>query len=288
MYLIYLLLPILIADFVQMMDPSINTIPYLYTLRAYITSSSAKQSTGQQSKQFIVNTLLWQKAVWFLEKFDPIQIRYSGNEFVLLVEDIARVAEISDQVRRQKHVLFMWMLNSTQTKAAIRPIRTAILRLDPSASCFTSSHLVFVRLCLRARTFRAAKSILDKDIYELPSSGKRQTHLLCSQQESSSFFITTEPGPSRKLEYQDHLKYFLYGAMIYMSLKEWERALLFLEITLTWPTANTSSMVQVHAYRRWVLVNLLLHGSVVSTKLRLFIGNIVVCVSRPWSDLFNV
>lgn len=45
--------------------------------------------------------------------------------------------------------------------------------------------------------------------------------------------------------------------MIYMKLKNWERALHFLDIVITCPTANTASMIQVEAFKKGILVNLL-------------------------------
>ena len=56
--------------------------------------------------------------------------------------------------------------------------------------------------------------------------------------------------------------YFLYGGMIYLGLKDWTRALLFLEIVIIAPTSNAASMIQVEAYKKWVLVGLLLKGTV--------------------------
>jgi hypothetical protein len=84
-----------------------------------------------------------------------------------------------------------------------------------------------------------AKPVLDKNIYHLPAQ-------------------TTE-----KLVYQDSLKYHLYGAMIYIGLWEWARALEFLEIVIASPVSSTNvSMIQVEAYKQWVLVSLLVHGKV--------------------------
>ena len=48
--------------------------------------------------------------------------------------------------------------------------------------------------------------------------------------------------------------------MLYILAKKWERALFFLEIVLVCPTANTASMIQIDAYKKWVLVCLLQHG----------------------------
>lgn len=50
--------------------------------------------------------------------------------------------------------------------------------------------------------------------------------------------------------------------MIYTKLGNWKRALHFLEVVITCPTANTASMIQVEAFKKWILVNLLANGQV--------------------------
>lgn len=50
--------------------------------------------------------------------------------------------------------------------------------------------------------------------------------------------------------------------MIYIGLRDWERALLFLEIVIASPNINTTSIIQVEAYKKWVLLSLLLKGHV--------------------------
>ncbi len=151
--------------------------------------------------------------------------------------------------------------------AAIAPIRSAILRLDSAGSTFTSSHLIFARLCLEARAFAAAMPVLGNNLFYFPPTTNRAGEdnmfpFLCSNHSSSSTFITPDSGLSAKLDYHDHLQYFLFGAMIYMGLKQWKRALLFLETVLVTPVTNNASKIQVEAYRKWVLVNLLYRGVV--------------------------
>lgn len=85
---------------------------------------------------------------------------------------------------------------------------------------------------------------------------------LSSHHELSSTYITPESGLSAKLEYRDHLTYFLYGAMIFMALKKWKRALLYLETVIMSPVAMSISKIQVDAYKKWVLVSLLYKGHV--------------------------
>ncbi|CAL8579250.1 hypothetical protein XPA_005000 [Xanthoria parietina] len=228
------------GDLLDVLDPSINTLPFLYVLLAHSNAGKQKATT--------IGSPLWQKALEFLHRFDSVQIRYVGTEFrrlIMFVQDVA--------------------LAGKQPIAAVRPIGTAILRLDSSGSCYTSTHLVFVQLCLEARSFRAAKAILDKDIYELPSSAKMVPDLLCSRHDTSSGFITDKSELSDAISYRDPLHYFLYGAMIYLALKEWRRAILFLEVVLTAPSKTQASQIQVEAYKKWVLANLLAYGEVPSS-----------------------
>lgn len=203
-----------------------------------------------------------------MEKFDPVQIRYGGIEFRHLTELVARTAQAVSKVGFLSFVTSAALrADSAQPLAAIFPLRSAILRLDPSGSCFTSSHLIFVRLCLEAREFYSAVPVLDKDIYHFPlGSDKGGIHInprfWCSHHEPHSTFITLASGLSKSLDHRDHLQYFLFGAMIYIGLKDWERAFLFLEIVIISPATNATSMIQVEAYKKWVLVSLLLKGRV--------------------------
>ncbi|KAL8901998.1 MAG: hypothetical protein Q9207_004923 [Kuettlingeria erythrocarpa] len=225
------------GDLLDILHPSINTLPYLYVLLAHINAGKQNSLT--------VGGSLWLKATAFLERFDPVQVRYVGTEFRRLVTSVRDAA-----------------LAGNRLIAAVRPIRSAILRLDPSSSCFTSTHLLFVRLCLQASTFQAAKPVLDKDIYEFPSSAEapRTGPLPCSQHDTSSGFITDQTELSAALSYRDVLQYFMCGAMISMALREWNRAITFLEVVLTAPTKSHGSQIQVEAYKKWVLANLLARG----------------------------
>ena len=113
----------------------------------------------------------------------------------------------------------------------------------------------------------AALPIIDRNIFHFPPTTNKAAEnsmfpYLSSNHESGSTFITPDSGLSAKLEYRDHLIYFLYGAMILMGLKKWKRALLFLEIVIISPVASNVSKIQVDAYKKWVLVSLLYKGRV--------------------------
>ncbi|KAL8628559.1 hypothetical protein Q9189_005744 [Teloschistes chrysophthalmus] len=233
------------GDLLDILDPSINTLPYLFVLLGHFYASRQKST--------VLGSPLWIKALGFMDRFDPLQ-----------------------------------------PTAAIRPIRTAILRLDPSGSCFTSTHLVFVRLCLEARTFRAAKPVLDRNIYEFPSTYtaiQSSDRFLCSQHDTSSGFINNQSELSDKLTYRDPLSYFLYGASIYMALQEWDRAITFLELVLTAPTKNNPSQLQVEAYKKWVLAHLHAHGVVPGSLPKTTssqVAKVVRVIGKPYEALGDV
>lgn len=153
-----------------------------------------------------------------------------------------------------------------QPLVAVRLIRDAMLRLDPSCIVLTSTHLLLVRLCLRARAYSCALPVLDRYICHFPSSKSRaddaSSPLLCASHDSSLCFITDASGLSSKLTYKDYLQYYLYGGMIYLALKQWTKAVHFLGIVISMPTTGSVSMIMVEAYKKWILVNLLDKGKV--------------------------
>ena len=154
-----------------------------------------------------------------------------------------------------------------QPSIAIRPIKSAILRLDPSGACFTSTHLTLVKLCLETREFEAARAVLDNDIFTFPASSDKVAYNVLhpypgSTHASSSTFITYSSGLTDRLLYKDHLQYFLLGGMIYTGLQDWDRALHFYEIAVMAPVSNGPSMIQVEAYRKRILVGIIAKGCV--------------------------
>lgn len=83
-------------------------------------------------------------------------------------------------------------------------------------------------------------------------------------------YITTSSGLTAKLTHKDHLQYFLYGGMIYLGLKKWEKALHLLELAIAAPASASVSQIMVDAYKKWVLASLLGRGTV--SYLALFVA----------------
>lgn len=156
---------------------------------------------------------------------------------------------------------------TADSAAAIQILHSVILRLDPTSSTLTPAHYSFIRLCINARAFAEGADILDRPIVFLPYDADKNTmarsyKYLCSDQESSATYLTYHTGLNVKWTYRQYLEYFLMGAMVYMALRQFSKAQFYLEVVLTTPTSNSTatSMIQVEAYKKWVLVNLLLKG----------------------------
>lgn len=185
-----------------------------------------------------------------LLNFDPLQVRYAGVAFQNLYQGVALTAE-----------------QTGDSAVAIQMLHSVILRLDPTSSTLTPAHYSFIRLCIGARAFAEGADILNKPITSLPFDTDKATlprsyKYLCSYQESSATYLTYHNGLNVKWSYRQYLEYFLMGAIIYMALRQFAKAKFYLEVVLSTPTIGptSTSMVQVEAYKKWVLVSLLLKG----------------------------
>jgi len=221
----------------QLLDPARNSISYLFVLLA------RKSQKLTQETLFAITD--------FLVSFDPIQMRYAGPEWSQLIR---WVNEIYVQ---------------SQDPQIILPIRTAILRMDPLSSTFTSNHLLLVRLCLEAGLPREALPILDMDIYCLPTdpiTGIDDT-LMCAAHELSCMYITRGSGISLEVQVAMLQEYYYLGAYVYIGLRLYERARLFLEMVITVPVQNHAvNPLMVEAHKRMILIGLLAQGQPYKTS----------------------
>ena len=80
--------------------------------------------------------------------------------------------------------------------------------------------------------------------------------------QTGSANVHATSGLTEKLTYHHNLEYHLFGALIYIGLKKWGRALEFLSFVINTPTIGATSNIQVEAYKKWVLVGLIVHGGV--------------------------
>ncbi|KAF1356541.1 hypothetical protein BDV97DRAFT_342071 [Delphinella strobiligena] len=225
----------------QLLDPTRNTISYLAVLLAM-------KNVALKTRSFLPGQL--DNTLVFLASFDAVQARYMGPELRELVFWLASYYD------------------STTDASVIPAIGSAILQLDPTGSTFTSTHLLFVRYCLTAGLPRQALPVLDKDIYNFPSDPIKGVDdiPLCAHHETSATYITRSSGLAGDIAPADVQEYYLLGAQVYIGLRQWARATLFLELVLASPTSHVATPLMVEAYKKLILTTLLSTGQSFSAK----------------------
>lgn len=77
-----------------MLDPTTNAIAYAYALRHRIEAANKKSPDQLQP-----GSSLWNALVLFLESFDPVQMRYAGDQWRKLVDYVEQMARGANAVR---------------------------------------------------------------------------------------------------------------------------------------------------------------------------------------------
>lgn len=168
----------------------------------------------------------WQYITSFLESFDPRQIKHAQREFRRVADAFCKhAAEIDRPI------------------LAVKPLKKAILHSNPSH--FSFMHTLFTRLCLQAKCYRDALPVLEVDVFDFPAS--------------KSIKLDDVGGKGFEVGYRDVLEFYLYGGMLYAGVKKWRRALDYLSHAIAAP-GSACSIIQVEAYKKFVLIGLLLDG----------------------------
>eukprot|EP00088_Acartia_fossae_P036776 TRINITY_DN3797_c0_g1_i1.p1 TRINITY_DN3797_c0_g1~~TRINITY_DN3797_c0_g1_i1.p1 ORF type:complete len:449 (-),score=114.31 TRINITY_DN3797_c0_g1_i1:569-1888(-) len=137
------------------------------------------------------------------------------------------IVEICQQLSSQ-------LIKNNLSIRGIPVVQRAVAKLQTKPEMLTAAHADLTKLCLKAQCFSAVLPILDIDITKI----------------------------SREEEHFDPcslLLYYYYGGCIYLAVKQFEKALYFFEVTVTCPTAAVSH-VMLEAYKKYLLLNLLVHG----------------------------
>ncbi|XP_020098309.1 COP9 signalosome complex subunit 3 isoform X2 [Ananas comosus] len=111
-------------------------------------------------------------------------------------------------------------------------LRTAIRKLQTSSEQLTTIHSDFLLLCILAKSYKTGLSILEDDILEVDQP-------------------------------RDLFLYYYYGGIIYIGLKRFRTALECLHNVVTAPM-TTLNAIAVEAYKKYILVSLILNGQVPS------------------------
>lgn len=120
---------------------------------------------------------------------------------------------------------------------AVGPLLQATVRIRKSPEHLSAVHHEFLKMCLLAKCYHIAARVLDDDVIYLPEQDAKVQDL--------------------KVEHV--LMYYYYGGMVYVGLKKYERALQFFSVAITAP-AECTSQIMLEAYKKYMLVCLLLYG----------------------------
>ncbi|XP_047233339.1 COP9 signalosome complex subunit 3 isoform X2 [Girardinichthys multiradiatus] len=138
-------------------------------------------------------------------------------------------------------------------------LKQAIDKMQMNTNQLTSVHADLCQLCLLAKCFKPALPFLEVDMMDIckENGAYDAKHFLC---------------------------YYYYGGMIYTGLKNFERALYFYEQAITTP-AMAVSHIMLEAYKKYILVSLILHGKV--QQLPKYTSQIVGRFIKPLSNAYH-
>lgn len=138
------------------------------------------------------------------------------------------------------HLLTNYLVEIKQPIRGIEILKKAIRKIQLFDSQLTSIHADLCQLCLLSKCMKPALEFLDTDVTGIGSE-------LGGNNDSKHFLL-----------------YYYYGGMIYTAMKNYDRALYFFEVVVTVP-AMAVSHIMLEAYKKYVLVSLILHGKVLPT-----------------------
>ncbi|XP_012162980.1 COP9 signalosome complex subunit 3 isoform X2 [Ceratitis capitata] len=127
----------------------------------------------------------------------------------------------------------------------IKVVAQAIEKIRLCDSQQTSIHADLCQISLKARCFKTALSFLDVDITTIATTSEVRGQNSNDANNDAKYFLL----------------YYYYGGMIYTAVKNFDRALYFFEVCISTPAAAMSH-IMLEAYKKFVLVSLILHGKV--------------------------
>uniref|UniRef100_A0A8C5BSI5 COP9 signalosome complex subunit 3 n=1 Tax=Gadus morhua TaxID=8049 RepID=A0A8C5BSI5_GADMO len=162
----------------------------------------------------------------------------------------------TDTCRSPTHKI---VTSSSQPLRGVVVLKQAIDKMQMNTNQLTSVHADLCQLCLLAKCFKPVLPFLELDMMDIckENGAYDAKHFLC---------------------------YYYYGGMIYTGLKNFERALYFYEQAITTP-AMAVSHIMLEAYKKYILVSLILHGKV--QQLPKYTSQIVGRFIKPLSNAYH-
>ncbi|XP_052265746.1 COP9 signalosome complex subunit 3-like [Dreissena polymorpha] len=153
------------------------------------------------------------------------------------------------------------LVERKQPNRGIPILVMAINKIQLFPAQLTSIHADLCQLCLLSKNLKPALQFMNVDITDISKEGDHY-------------------------DAKDFLSYYYYGGMIYTALKQFERALYFLEIVITCPSMAVSH-IMLEAYKKFILVALILHGKLPALPkyTSQVVARYIKPVCQPYHDL---
>ncbi|KAK8140270.1 hypothetical protein PG984_000336 [Apiospora sp. TS-2023a] len=222
------------GQLLELTDPEYNSLSYIAVLHSLVLPNVLGP------REFILD-----KLVKFLLGFDPRQIRYAGSHLL--------------------EILFAVYNGLLPPSVAVEVISAAILKIDPTGSMFTSTHIQLVKLAYTTNNIEPAMKVVENNIVFYPgmANWKRPT-TLCDITLSPSVYIHRETGLTGNVKAAMVLEYDMLSGMMFCSKREWDKAHAAFERVVSFPTREGGcSKIMAEAYKKWVLVSLLSKGKII-------------------------
>ncbi|KAI0179131.1 hypothetical protein GGR52DRAFT_535017 [Hypoxylon sp. FL1284] len=218
----------------DLLDPSVHSLSYLVILNTTLKSTVTASATPDE---------LLEKLTLFLLTFDARQCRYAGNH---LQELLALVG--GNQV--------------LPPSVAVNLLAQAILKIDPTGSMLTTTHIHLARLAYTTNNIDAALPVITRDIVFFPDMANTAAPInLCDLTLPPPEYISRETGLTGSLRPSQVMEYDLFCGMMYCSRREWAKACAAYERVISFPTREGGvSKIMTDCYKRWVLLSLLTTG----------------------------
>ncbi|KAI1182281.1 cop9 subunit [Nemania serpens] len=222
------------VELFNVIDPATNSLSHLALLHALMFPSLASN---------VPRDLILENLVIFLMLFDERQCRYAGSLLLDVLEAVGGGRVLPPSV-------------------AVQALATAILKLDPSGTMLTSTHLLLAKLAYETDNIASALPVIEKDIVFYPGMANHDTpQYLCDMELSPSSYISKNTGLTTLLRSSTVLEYDLLCGMMYCARREWGKARTAFKRAVTFPTKEHGcSKIMVEAFKKWILVSLLSEG----------------------------
>ncbi|KAI1140394.1 hypothetical protein F5Y05DRAFT_378239 [Hypoxylon sp. FL0543] len=227
-------------ELLELLNAAVNSLSYLAVLHTLIIPGIADSAPRD---------LILEKLVLFLNTFDARQCRYARSH----LQDVFLAAGSGQYL---------------PPSAAVESLSTAILRLDPTGSMLTNSHILLAKLAYDTNNIEPALQVIDKDIVFFPGmANSGEPKFLGDLSLPPPVYLSRETGLNGTLGVTSVLEYDMLRGMMYCSRRDWAKAYDAFDKVVTYPTREGStSKIMIEAYKKWSLVSLLLKGKLVEPQ----------------------